>query len=353
MFETLSERAMAKNKNAVLRYKMLDDLLSDRFHCYNLDDITEIVNEKLSFSGYPTVVRRSIEKDIQFLEEFPFYAEIERYRYNGKYCLRYVDSSFSVFRKEPSADEIELLSEVLNNLGKFDGLPNFKWLEGLQNALTLKASKKIIRFSKNDRLRNSSLLPSLFDAISHEQVLDIWYQKFFQKEQERFVFHPFLLKEFNDRWYLVGCLEPLLEYRTLAIDRIVGFSALMEKKRIEVPENLITRYEDVIGITVYEGEEPLAILLWVADASSPYMETKPLHSSQVKVDSGEESSLRLLYPALEGGSFYRLECLHNYELEAAIMGYLANIVVLEPFVLRDSIHQKITNLIEKYSEVRI
>ena len=73
---------MPANKNAMTRYKILDDLLNNRYHNYSLDDLTEEVNYRLS-EMYPDtngVVRRTIEKDIFYLEyEGPFLVDIERY----------------------------------------------------------------------------------------------------------------------------------------------------------------------------------------------------------------------------------------------------------------------------------
>lgn len=73
---------MPANKNAMTRYKILDDLLSNRYHNYSLDDLTEEVNYRLSEMNPDTngVVRRTIEKDIFYLEyEGPFLVDIERY----------------------------------------------------------------------------------------------------------------------------------------------------------------------------------------------------------------------------------------------------------------------------------
>ena len=60
---------MPANKNAMTRYKILDDLLSCRYHNYSLDDLTEEVSKRLS-DMYPNtdgVGRRTIEKDIYYL----------------------------------------------------------------------------------------------------------------------------------------------------------------------------------------------------------------------------------------------------------------------------------------------
>lgn len=39
---------MPANKNAMTRYKILDELLSCRYHDYSLDDLTEEVNRRLA-----------------------------------------------------------------------------------------------------------------------------------------------------------------------------------------------------------------------------------------------------------------------------------------------------------------
>lgn len=102
---------MPANKNAMTRYKILDELLSSRYHNYSLDDLTEEVNRRLA-EMYPDtdgVGRRTIEKDIEYLEyEGPFSVDIERYSvasYNTdrqrtytKRCLRYSNPSFSIFK---------------------------------------------------------------------------------------------------------------------------------------------------------------------------------------------------------------------------------------------------------------
>ena len=128
---------MPANKNAMTRYKILDDLLSSRYHNYSLDDLTEEVSRRLSEIDPDTngVVRRTIEKDIYYLEYGgPFMVEIERYTVPGynrekqksfsKQCLRYTNPGFSIFKKDMSDDEEYLLKEAISMLGQFEGLPN-------------------------------------------------------------------------------------------------------------------------------------------------------------------------------------------------------------------------------------
>ena len=56
---------MPANKNAMTRYKILDELLSCRYHNYSLDDLTEEVNKRLA-ELYPDtngVGRRTIAEN--------------------------------------------------------------------------------------------------------------------------------------------------------------------------------------------------------------------------------------------------------------------------------------------------
>lgn len=55
---------MPANKNAMTRYKILDELLSSRYHNYSLDDLTEEVSNRLA-EMYPNtngVVSEQLKK---------------------------------------------------------------------------------------------------------------------------------------------------------------------------------------------------------------------------------------------------------------------------------------------------
>ena len=128
---------MPTNKNALIRYRYLDRLLSDHHHYYDIHDLTDQVNNMLENDGYEVVTQRCIEKDLLSLQGAPFSAPIERYRKNGRNCITYSKYSFSIFKEEMTREEKNLLREVLNTIGQFDGLDNFKWLDDMKIGLGL------------------------------------------------------------------------------------------------------------------------------------------------------------------------------------------------------------------------
>ena len=86
---------MPTNKNALLRYQILDRCFSDFHRKYEIDDLVEKVNEAL-YDLYGTEVSvRQIRDDIKYMRDRVTYdAPIKAYQYDGKKCYyRYEDKT--------------------------------------------------------------------------------------------------------------------------------------------------------------------------------------------------------------------------------------------------------------------
>ena len=343
---------MATNKNALIRYKHLDMLLSDRHHYYDINDLTEKVNEMLYDDGFKTVTRRCIEKDLVYLTERPFCAPIERTKRNGKNCVFYKNASFSIFKQEMSREERNLLREVLNTIGQFDGLDNFEWLEKFKIGLGYNRHRQIISFSNNPYLKNSNLLGTLFDYISNKVVIRLYYHTFSNRTTRSFEFHPYLLKQVNNRWFILGTANNDGTILTFALDRIDKVEPLPEKKYKECHEDLNERFEDIVGITYHANRPVSHILFWCSNDAQDYVITKPLHGSQIQYHGEEEERLHAQHPSLEGGSFFSIDCIENYELITLLCSYGQNLIVLEPTSVRDEVFNRISVMVDKYLSMR-
>ena len=358
---------MPSNKNAVIRYMYLDQMLSDRYHKYTCEDLLVKVNERLEFAGYPTIGgdrsdydryiksgKRVIQLDIQALQETPFNMVIDSSeRIDGAPVYRYADQTQSLFSKQISDDEKRLLQEVLNTLGQFSGLDNFEWLQDLQDKLNDKRSfgrgeyelderqgRKIISFSTNEYLVGKDYLGLLFSLISNKKVVDVAYQPFGQEERV-IRLYPYLLKQYNDRWYLIG--TPLgteqKEYRkdfyvNLPLDRMNSIQAVEGLEYIECEEGFEERYEDIIGVTYYD-KKPDKVILAVKESFCEYVETSPLHGSQTRLRAEEQAKMHARYPALEGYSFYMLELRLNREFYSTVYRLCPEVVIVSPEEVRD------------------
>lgn len=344
---------MPTNKNAFTRYKFLDDLLSDRHHYYDIHDLTEICNKKLVDAGFPEVSQRCIEKDLNYLEYAPFYANIERERRFGKNIIRYANPYFSIFSQEMSAEERDLLSEVLSTLGQFEGLDHFEWLDRFAIGLGLPDKQKIISFSNNPYLKNSNLLGTLFDIISNKQVVNLSYSKFGDTEVRSVILHPYQLKQYNNRWYVLGSPDNNTNViLNFALDRIQEVVPLPEKRYCECVEELSEHFEDIIGVTLYVDKPLERIVFWVSDKEYPYIETKPIHPSQKELRTEYANELKMKNPNLGGGHYIQIECIPNYELIRELTSYFSELIVLSPTSIQNAIFEEIDKMYKKYLEQR-
>lgn len=343
---------MATNKNALIRYKHLDTLLSDRHHYYDINDLTEKVNQLLQDEGFQTVTRRCIEKDLVYLTERPFCAPIKRFKHNGKNCVAYKNPSFSIFMQEMSREERHLLREVLNTLGQFDGLDNFGWLDKFKSGLGNTRRRQIISFSNNPYLQNSNLLGTLFELISNEVVIRLYYHTFADSTVRSIAFHPYLLKQYNDRWFLLGAADDDGKILTFALDRIDKVESLPEKKYVPCPDDLSNRFEDIVGVTLYEDRPIEHIVFWASDASKDYIMTKPIHESQTSIKGETENNLHEKHPQLDGGAFFSIDCIQNYELIRELCSFGKELIVLEPSSIRDEAFKRISMMVDKYLSLR-
>ena len=354
---------MPANKNAVTRYYILDKLLANRYHHYSTEDLCRLVNEELAEMNQEPVSRRTIELDLNYIEnEGPFLAEIKHYQIDDvsprtlktikKSCHRYADPSFSIFTQKLTDDEKHLLGEAFSLIGQFDGLHNLEGLERLRESLKVKTDRQIVSITDNP-LKDKNLLGELFTVISQKQVVEIHFHKFDTPEVDRsVVVHPYLLKEYNRRWYLIAAAEDTGKLLSFALDRMDKFVPLPARCYKEYDGDLRERFEDIIGVTLIDGNPLQTILFWVSDYSKDYVATKPLHESQRPYRGESEKELRRQYPMLENGAFFSIGCIENYELIRELTSFGADLIVLSPNEIQEKVMDRISAMNKKYDCLR-
>ena len=340
------------------RYALIDSMLANRHKAVSIQDITDFVNEHLPEFGIDEgVSKRCIEKDIEYLEwSSPFSVELERYsidattvndRVYKKRCLRYADPTFSIFKKKLTQDEKAVLESALTTLGSFDGLDNFEWLAELRKQLKVEERKPIISLSKN-LVENSTLIASLFSAISNEQVVELTYRKFLDSTERKVIISPYLLKEYNRRWYIVGGAYDTNRVLNFALDRLVEIEFKTGYTFKPCETDLEERFEEIIGVTFNEDAPLTQILFWVSDAIKGYIHTKPIHGSQIHIKGDRADKLHVLYSQLQSGDFLTIECRENFELIRELTAWGDDLIVLTPVSLRDKIVDRINCMKLRY-----
>ena len=338
---------MPTNKNALERYFIIDELLSNHYHNYSVEDIREECEKRLRDKDpqYEISIRQ-IQKDIKFLsEEGPFYADIVEYYFDGenkngrvikKRGVRYKKPSFSIFKKQLSENQKRLLSEVFTVMGQFDGIPGLDGLNALKGELKIGEGKKIVEFSRNP-IGSTTHFGMLFLAIANKQVVNLHYHVFQHPDDKRSILvHPYLLKEYNRRWYLLCGAYDTGHILTFAIDeRLEEIEPRPELLYKECMEDLVDRFDEIVGITYKKANRCKDILFWTSDDSTKYVETRPIHDSQVLYKGKKAQELHEKYPEFEGGTFYKITCRENEELYKTFLSYGKELVVLDPHIKKE------------------
>ena len=333
---------MATNKNATIRYQALNRCFRNPGRKYYIDDLINACNDSLQDIDPDStgIKKRQVFDDIKFMRDSQgFNAPIESLKDGKKAFYRYSNSSFSINNQPLNLREAQQLKESLMTLSRFKGLPQFEWVDEmkarLETSFKLKSQEKVIEFEENQYLTGKEYIGVLYDGIINEQVLNIQYRSFKWEESIKMIVHPYFLKQYNNRWFLMG-RNGEMTVTNIALDRIEEIQTVHEVYLPNTEINFEEYFEDVVGVSVTNEAKVEKILLKVDAESWPYIKTKPIHGSQkIKEQKAD-------YTIIE------LQLIPNFELESIIFSHGEKIEVLEPESLRQRIKNRIIRLNEKY-----
>ncbi|WP_430813748.1 helix-turn-helix transcriptional regulator [Carboxylicivirga sp. RSCT41] len=334
---------MPANRNALIRYTTIDKCLRNRYRQWTLEDLIDACSDALyEYEGIDKgVSRRTVQMDIQMMRS-------EKLGYNAPIIVRdkkyytYEDPDYSITQLPLSEQDLNKLGDAVEILKQFQGFSHFKEMTGLIQKLENKIytentqSRPIIHIERNENLKGLEHLNGLYQVILKRQVIKVEYQSFKAKRSNRIYFNPYLLKEFNNRWFLIGKQKKGDMIMNLALDRIHAFEVMEQMSFKDDPSfEPHSYYEDVIGVTINSGLLPRTVKLFINNDNKPYVLTKPLHWSQKLIEEQDD------------GIIISIKVVPNYELERVILGFGPSVDVLSP----PSLRKKIGRLMNRASEL--
>lgn len=332
---------MPTNKNAIIRYRVLDKCFRNTGRRYYMEDLMEACSSELTYLSSQTqqISRRTIFNDINFMESEAGWGskgiDILRLKdETGKRSYyRYADTSFSIDNTPLTSAELSQLKSAIETLSQFKGLPQFEWMDNILHKLEYSAdsaSQHLVGFDTNLYLKGIEYVDTLYKAIKNKLVLSVRYQSFNWDAARIFVFHPYYLKQYNNRWFVFGYNA---EYQVLdwnmALDRIIGITELSQEKYIESQTDWDEYFSDIIGVSNPRDAAIESIILYCLGKCGRYIENKPIHESQ-KHKWIHEDCLEV-----------RLQLKPNFELENFILGQGDGVKVIAPQELQKRIKSRL------------
>lgn len=338
---------MPANRNALIRYKTIDNCLRNPYRRWTLEDLMDACSDALyKYEGIDKgISKRTIQMDIQMMrsEKLGYNAPIVVYE--NKY-YKYEDSEYSITQTPLNEQDLKTMSEAVEVLRQFKGFSYFTNMSEIINRLedhVASARMKttpVIDFEKNESLKGLDHLDTIFHAIVNEHPIQLTYRSFKARSAKSFLFYPYLLKEYRNRWFVFGIRRKGRLLQNLALDRIHSIEVLTQEEYIK---NTFfdpgTYFDDLVGVTKNSGNRAEKVGFKVAADEAPYILTKPIHRSQ-----------QLLETRTDGSVILEITVVINHELERVFFGYANGLQVLYPQKLVEIMRKKLKRAAEQYND---
>jgi predicted DNA-binding transcriptional regulator YafY len=340
-------RAMPANKYALLRYRIIDRCLTNKGKPYpTREDLRQACEDALFGSGGEAISISTIDKDIWAMKnegELGYYAPIKFSKQHGGYF--YETEGYSISELSLGDDDLEAIRFATATLDQFRHVPILRQyesaIEKIINRVNISPNpddaslSKYIQFEVSTVSRGNEYLGPLLDYIRSKKSIRIAYRKFSDDKLKEYELHPYLLKEYHNRWYLVAFDVNSEGIRTFGLERMERLETAEKKFTVDKQFNPDHFFKYSIGITEI-SDKPQEIILSFDPVPGKYLLTQPIHASQTLLNQSK-NEIRI-----------GLEVLITHELVSLILSYGSGVRVIKPTKLSRQIESIAREIADRY-----
>jgi predicted DNA-binding transcriptional regulator YafY len=334
---------MPKNKSAVTRYRVIDQMLNDKRNPYpNLEQLAA----KCSAILGSDVSNSTIEKDFRAMrEQAPkgYSAPIVYSKIEGGYV--YGEVGFSIAELNLNEEEwsaLQFASQLLYQYKEVPIFSNFKnAIERINTRFALdidgndKVIEELIQFEKAVHTNGMDVIELIYSAIKNKQAIQFHYRNIYKKTTSASNLIPYLIKEHRNRWYVIGWSQEKEKYITYALDRIDKLELIHNIYKRRSDFNAISFFQHSTGI-MESNTKPEEVLLTILKPISDLALLEPFHATQkLIIDKTDRVQISL-------------KVLVNEEFIFKILGMGSYCIVDKPASLRKSIKEAIQQMSSNY-----
>ena len=294
----------------IRRYLVFLELLKESEDLVTADQIEAgLKKEGLNFST------SSLNRDYQFLVSIGF--KIHNVKTKG-YHLDIEDT-----------EEFSLLTNIFKRIA----LSNL-----LNKSITLeKDIYKFLSLDETSLVENFQYFDKILEAIKNRKEISFQHTSFYHTERsapKTHIIKPHLVKEYQNRWYVVGETDAGL--RVFGLDRVEDLQILDSKPFKNKTEEAKEKLFHTVGLN-FSDTEPTRMVLRFHASQKPYLESLKLHRTQEEVEDG-----------LEGFYTIKLFVSYNFELKQQLLKYGSFVSVLEPAFVREDMKKELETALRAY-----
>ncbi len=340
---------MASKTNQIARYRVIDECLNNRYHLpstsnnpadrgiWPIRDLQEAIEERTGL----LVSGRTVQEDINRMRydmDLAYYAPIQ----NKKGIGYFYEKPFTLTETRLGPSEIRALKETIMLLKQFKGFKYFEEVEGLIYNINTNINKPEffdIQFDTLPDYRGLDFIQPLEKAITEKSVLKMVYKPFDDDAEIRGFIHPYLLKEYNNRWFVYAFTEEFEGEGVYGLERIIDLEPTEKKFRNPNKTKIRHYFKDIIGVTNYKDKKTEEIILRMTRSRAHYLRTKPVHKSQTIIKETENHV------------WFRFLLKPNQELTAFILNFGSDVMIEKPDSLRKELQKILSEALSNYEKI--
>jgi len=329
---------MSLTKEAYIRYKIIDECLTNKFHPYpTVEEIIQACEERLG----KTFTISCLQKDIRAMKEdeaMGYHAPIRFSRQHMGYY--YSDPEYSINSIPLNSDELQSLEAMADVLSTFSGSrisENYnqaiqKIFAALKEKTTQQGGRRrIIQTDSQINHKGFEYFEKILHAIINKIPVGFIHYSYKKRRFNSIIAHPVLLKEFQNNWYVLAYSEQHRQLRVFGLDRIHD-PLFLKTKFHPIDADTVNHYFDnIYGTYPLLGEKLQKITFLVDPLLSDYLKANPIHASQ-----------KAVFVASHGMVKFELELVLSQELVNFFIQHSPDIFILKPQNLIKRVSESIT-----------
>lgn len=181
-------------------------------------------------------------------------------------------------------------------------------------------------------------LEVIVNAIAEGKAIEVSYQASWSDKPHTYCMHPYCLKLFKQRWYVIARRDEFDNPYVYALDERMKDIKILNKK-LEIPKDFDAKelYKDYYGV-IMDDVEPEKVIIKVDADQVHYYESLPLHETQTVIEKNDEYSIFEYYLA------------PNYDFMHELLSKGESVEVIEPKWFRDDIKRTIKSMLNRYKK---
>lgn len=188
-----------------------------------------------------------------------------------------------------------------------------------------------------DSAPSNSFLPAIIAAMKEGKIIMITYKAFWQKTEKKVLVEPYCIKQFKQRWYLLGKHIQADKLVIYALDRILDM--IKEDRTFKLPSSFSANehFSKAYGIVIGDETPEEKVVLKVSEWHAHYLRSLPLHHSQVEKESSD------------GYCIFEYQLCPTFDFQQAILSFASEVEVISPKWLRKKLFTQVALMYDKYN----